>query len=293
MCEECSLVYINPRLSAGDYKHLYHNDYQADRHGVFGYEQAIKRLLEKDSYNNKKALLSNFTNYINKDSHVLEIGSGWGTLLKVIQDNFQCYVVGIEISEIAAMVGKKHYGLNIYNQTLEDYLTGSNAHQKFNFVILNHVLEHFLDPYLRLIDIKEKLLDESGFLYIAVPNIASPDESPDRFFHIEHCYYFSPLTIRKLLQKAGLKIVDVKIGSHEAIYIVTKSDHYLLSINTDTFDLIYSQVNILRSLKKHDRKYKILRYVKNAVYAFLNKEMQIKASRAVSYILRKLQIIKI
>ena len=293
MCEDCSLVYINPRISENDYKKLYKIDYQADRHGVFDYNQAIERLHKKGSYENKKTSLKNFLNYINKNSHVLDIGAGWGTLLRAIKDRFGCDVTGIETSEIASSVGRQHYGLNIHNQTLEDYLSSDDVHVKFDFIILNHVLEHFMDPYSRLLDIKKKLLSTRGFLYVAVPNIANPDESLDRFFHIEHCYYFSPMTINQLFQKAGFKIVNMDIDKNEARYIVSDSASSLKAIDTSNFSVLYSKENIIKVLKSHDIKYKVLRVFKNIAYIFLNRKYQNKVSRVSSNILRKFRIIRI
>lgn len=223
---------------------------------------------------------------------MLEIGSGWGTLLKVVQDKFGCEVFGVEISELASRLSKDYYGLkNIYNKSFENYFE-ENKDQKFDFIILIHVLEHFLDPGDVLSKIR-RLLSDNGRLYLAVPDITQPDEPLDRFFHFEHCYYFTPLTLKKMLNKSGLKIIylDLKPGN---IHVIAEADSGLSQeIDGDDFGLLYSAECVLSAVKKQDRKYKILRFFKKIFRIILPNKILFLFKKIVIGILKKLKIISI
>jgi len=272
MCQDCSLVYLNPRLTAEEYKDYYNRLYQKDRHNILDYKQAVERLERRDSYGRKIKHLDYLQKFINKNDRVLEIGSGWGTLLKVLKDKIGCQVTGVEISELAARVGNEHYGLNIINKTFENFIE-SELQQKYNFIILHHVLEHFLDPAKVLEQIKSELLEDDGYLYLAVPNVASPDEALDRFFRVVHCYYFSPLTIYKMLQSRGFKIIDIIIDSQDIKLVAKKETAEGSRIATDDYDKKYSIEKITNLLKAVDKKYSTLRSLRKVASSVLPDKM--------------------
>lgn len=276
MCQNCSLVYLNPRPSAERYKTLYSDEYQKDRHNIFDYEQAIRRLNKKGTYNNmKNRYMELFRPFITQDSEVLDIGCGWGALIKMIADNLSLKVTGIEMSKLAVRAAKEHFGVNVYEETLEEF-ANRGFEKKYDFIILKHVLEHFLDPLERLKDIK-KLLSERGFLCILIPNLSKPDEALDKFFHIEHTYYFTPLTVFQMLKKTGLKLIDMVIFKTELMIIATREEcDSPVVYNAYNFENKYSKENILKIIKKHKRKYGVLRLCRKLLFCFLGFENQKK-----------------
>ena len=219
ICERCTLIYLNPRLSATQYSDYYINEYQKNRHSITTYEAAVDRLIKKNSYEKKKQLLPLLEKYIDNNSSVLEYGSGWGTLLRLIKDTFGCRVLGIEISALAVEVSRKFYGVPTESESLEQYI-GKNLGQKSDCVIMYHVLEHMLDPLATLTQIKG-ILSPNGKLFVAVPNMAAPDEDISKFFRVEHCYYFSPETLGKILNKAGFEIVEMKTTARDLQVVVS------------------------------------------------------------------------
>lgn len=205
VCNNCGLVYMNPRKNAAEYKEYYNDEYQSARHGIKDFADAVKRLENKGSYEAKKAHLQFVGNYVNKGARVFEIGSGWGSLLALLQKEKGAAVKGLEISELAVRVAREHYGLDIEHKVLEEYLP--LAKEKFDLVIMNHVLEHFLDPKKVLTDIKN-IVAPGAVLYIAVPNVLKPDVRLSRFYHVNHTYYFSQTTLGEILARAGYKVIE-------------------------------------------------------------------------------------
>lgn len=291
MCNHCTLVYLNPRMSDEEYRAFYKDSYQISRHEIHGYQEAVGRLEKKGSYERKIRRFEFFKDCLNEKSDVLEIGAGMGTLLKVIKDKVNCQVRGIEISELAARVANEYYNVPVTNGTLEEYIA-QDAKKRFNFIILHHVLEHFTNP-LSVLKQLNNILSNSGYLYIAVPNVASPDEPLDRFFRMVHCYYFTPLTLNKILTKAGWKIIKLDIGHQEIRIIAVKIYNQLPAIANDFIEGKYSKQRILQVIKRQKLKYKLLRIMKRIVENALPKRLLSPLRWMVILVLRKMKIIKV
>ncbi len=226
ICTRCGFSYLNPRMSSEEYTDYYKNEYQAKRHLLNGYERAIERLIKKGSYEQKKKHLPIFKDIISKKTRVLEIGSGWGTLLKVLQDAYGCSVQGLEISSLAVQVAKNYYKLPIVESTLEAYVSSKKPEEKYDLIIMHHVLEHFLDPRM-ILNTLQTFLSKEGLVYIALPDLENPDEAIEKFFRIDHCSYFYPETLSVLLQQCGYKIVRFTRGPTDMKFVVAKLDSVL------------------------------------------------------------------
>lgn len=319
MCRTCSLAYLNPRPTGTKYQSYYAEEYQKDRHKLEGYDQAVKRLIRKGSYEEKKEYLADFKDFLKPDSRVLEVGSGWGTLLRVIKDHFGCEVSGVEISRLAAEVSRKFYGVKTYEVSFEECLQkiiGSptsytsynqvserneniNFHfrtnadyTKYNFIIMRHVLEHFLDPLFILSQTKQ-ILSERGFLFLALPNLARPDEPLDRYFRPGHVFYFTPFTIAKMLERAGLKIIKISLHPSEMRVFAARPENPAAAIDTGRFAALYSQERIIKAIRWQDLKYRFLRFLKRGSENFLP-QMVVKGIKPPFIeLLKKLHVIEI
>lgn len=292
ICDDCSLIYLNPRQNFAEYKKFYDEDYQITRHKVSVYDQAVERLGKKGSYQRWKETLDFFKDYIDRNSRVLEIGSSWGALLKAIQDTFGSNVTGVEISGLAAEVAKKYYGLDIYHQTFEEYWEKRRGDEHFDFIIMVHVLEHIIDPSSILKKISE-LLTDNGFLYIVIPDTMKPYDSLDRYFHFEHCYYFTPLTLKNILGRQGFKIVKMSAAGCIIKVIAAKISNPAGEIDGNKFDKLYSRQKIFSALERQERKYKILRFFKKILEQILPAKILFLFKKITISVFKKLKIIKV
>jgi len=226
--------------------------------------------------------------YINADSRVLEIGPGWGTLLKLIQDTYHSHVLGVEISELAARVASEHYKLPIKNKIFQDFARDYKG-EKFDVIMIMHVLEHFVDPN-DVLDQARSLLSPNGILYIAVPNLMNPDEPLDRYFHFEHVHYFTAYSLAKLLQKHGFKVLWHE-DTHEIKMIAAFESHPASSIDINKRESDYSIDKIARVVIKQKNKYAFLRVFKAGAFLLLPNETFKKVQKSVARKLRKLGVI--
>jgi len=134
---------------------------------------------------------------------LLEIGSGSGAFLSLANKKFR-KVVGIEL-DLNAQRFLKNKNLNVF-ETLSDL-----ENSKFDVIVMFHVLEHLLDPVSFLKELKN-YLNEGGKIVIEVPNV---DDSLVKLYNIEefknfyfcsaHVSYFSSVTLKNCVTKAGLK----------------------------------------------------------------------------------------
>ncbi len=194
-CKTCGLVFQNPAESqAGDpefYEQAYRQVYQQS-------EQPTPKDLRQQGLRAENASQFLKESGISKLGRTLDIGASSGLFLETLRQNLGAEVSGVELGRAYREVAASK-GIAMFESlaTLE-----ASQPQKFDLVSLMHVLEHLNDPVERLIEIREKLLDDSGYLLVEVPNLYAHDS-----FELAHLTCFSPHTLKQSLAKAGYKIV--------------------------------------------------------------------------------------
>ncbi|MBP6335009.1 MAG: class I SAM-dependent methyltransferase [Bacteroidia bacterium] len=98
---------------------------------------------------------------------VLEIGCMFGYLLQELKNEYK--VKGIDIGNDAVSYCIQQ-GLDVRDISIEKYLSSSD--EKFDVIVISHVLEHLLHPDVVLIQL-HKQLNKGGRIYILVPNYKS------------------------------------------------------------------------------------------------------------------------
>lgn len=152
--------------------------------------------------------------------NLLELGSGNGYLLNIARER-GWKPFGHEIDCISAGKLSERLGLEIL---CGDFLT-LKIKNTFDAVIMLHVLEHLKDPVEHLNKISG-LLNKGGVLFIALPNIESRSglvklaleklkikkKNVAAYYDTEHhLWYYTPATIRKLLEK-NFDVITVYSG---------------------------------------------------------------------------------
>lgn len=159
---------------------------------------------------------------------VLDIGSGMGHFLSRFKAAGVVELLGIEPSLAAARLGREIYGIEILTETLDTLSAG----RSFGLVSLCGVLEHIADLKRSAGQIAG-LVDEDGYLFIAVPDALSFGAAPpaESFleFALEHINFFSEASLDSLLSGVGFEKVEV-ISQHNAFY----DNHYLLALYRKT-----------------------------------------------------------
>lgn len=139
-----------------------------------------------------------------KPGKALEVGCSTGLLLSLLK-KAGWDVIGIEPSKQAAHVATKR-GINVVIGTFED----ARLTDKFDLVILNHVLEHVENPEL-VMEKSFKILNPKGVVLISLPNFDSLSAKIQKgnwplLLPSEHLWHFTPTSLKFLLNKFGFTV---------------------------------------------------------------------------------------
>jgi 2-polyprenyl-3-methyl-5-hydroxy-6-metoxy-1,4-benzoquinol methylase len=279
-CTNCSLIFLNPRPTKEEYKQWYESVFQDKRRNYTTVGQVVEDIKSKNKYANKLKEMEYFKNIVTEDSACLDIGAGWGTLAKVVSDKFHCSVDAIEPSNLAAQVAREHYGLNTYNELFDNFIEREQGKKKYNVIYAYHVFEHMSNPNIFLENVK-KLLQPNAALLLALPNTANPEVESSQLFHIDHCFYYTPRTIKMMLEKHGFKVNKIWIDKND-MKVLCSADSQVARIG---FENLAEYKQVLKAIKQRDHKNKFLRIIKKIIYLPLTRGLQNKANRLITKIL--------
>lgn len=157
-----------------------------------------------------KNIFSSFVKKIpnyKKSGRVLDIGSSTGLLLQLfLKQGWE--VQGIEPSKSAREYATAR-GIPTINSTFED----ENLNlEKFDVVVMDHVLEHMSDPN-KVLEKVNKLLNKEGTVMVNVPNFASLSAKLygagwEYVLPQEHLWHFTPKSLQLLLEKHGFLLIS-------------------------------------------------------------------------------------
>lgn len=119
---------------------------------------------------------------------------------------------GVELAPSAARHARQH------GEVFEKPLNSLEIPHKFSVITFIDSLEHFDDPFAGLRR-AWKMLDDDGIVAVMVPNI---DSRFARFmgnkWHLllpeEHLFYFSPISIKVIMEKAGFTVEHLGTGGY-------------------------------------------------------------------------------
>ena len=203
-CCNCGLYFIDLPTDEEIYA-LYKNEYHNNIKNKL-FETAKSKMRYARS-------LSQF-NFIKKhiDFHnkkVCEIGAFDGLLLNIFKKN-GCDVYGYELNDNARLYAKNKYDIDLKPNFLE-------SEEKYDIIMLSHVIEHFKNPFDVLIKIKNMLKD-NGYLYIEVPKSPNKNQcSYDilmRYLSTEHIVNFNIENLKMFVKKADLNIIECQYSNY-------------------------------------------------------------------------------
>jgi 2-polyprenyl-3-methyl-5-hydroxy-6-metoxy-1,4-benzoquinol methylase len=176
---------------------------------------------------------------IQADAKVLEIGCGMGGVLlpfKLNGFNVKGIDLGLEFITIGNLAG-----LNLVNEDVDAVI---EKNEKYDLVILSHLIEHIVDVHLFLEKVK-RVLTENGRVFIVVPGIRTISTTYKNNLHTylqnAHCWSFTEKTLCALLVKCGFKI----FLSNENVFCLAGVGQPELS-----YDLRNEAIDILSYLKR-------------------------------------------
>ena len=205
-CSNCKLYFID-EPSQSEIEFLYNSDFYARNNNI------IYKFIDAKM---KYARALNRFNYIKKfikktdNLNVLEIGASDGLLLSIFKkENFN--VFGYELNENARKDALKKYDIKMKDDFLKDKNIDKN---KYNIVIMSHILEHFTNPKYILNSVHNFIGGGvNDILFIEIPytpnyKIVSKDDMKI-FFETEHTVHFNEKNISLLMKECNFKILDI------------------------------------------------------------------------------------
>jgi SAM-dependent methyltransferase len=205
-CARCGLIYANPRPPHHKILLRYSSNYFWNEYlpslGVNGGEFDLAHFDSR-----YMAMLTMIEQAIGDRGRLLEVGCGAGFFLKAAE-RAGWQVEGIELSEEASQFAIERLRLPIRRDRAEDAAIEAGT---FDVATMFDVIEHLFDPRAVLTAIA-RALKPNGLLVISTPNIDAASRyvlgpSWAVLSPLEHVYYFSEDTLRRLLEATGFSQV--------------------------------------------------------------------------------------
>jgi len=186
-CKNCNFIFVGNIPSKKYYEEYYRNQskYEGTReHEIHEDQTAVQ-------------LLSFAKNNLTKKSKILDIGCSIGYLLSVLKNKGYKNLLGIDPAPKCRKIAKEKYGLKIETNDLNNF----SSSIKYDLIVLSMVLEHIVDIRNSIEKIKN-LLNDTGYLYISVPNVSNfylNTVEPFGEFSTEHINFFTESSLHFLM----------------------------------------------------------------------------------------------
>lgn len=239
ICKNCGLIRINPRMSQKDYDDFYVQDF-------FEYLNPFTRphyvnTIEKTTDPNfitesEKHQLPYILPYVKEGGKVFDVGAGFGQFLYLLKREKKVKVFGVEPDPGSRKIAQERMGIALSPDTVEEYFQREeHKNEKFDFIILEQVFEHLLQP-LETLRLLGNRLNPQGVIYIGVPGMYNYGVAADRFFELAHTYGYTPAVLKKFADMAGLKLISVRdpFSSCLEVMMALKSSNYAEEKETKT-----------------------------------------------------------
>ncbi|MDP8266588.1 MAG: class I SAM-dependent methyltransferase [Candidatus Aceula meridiana] len=198
-CLSCGHLFIASNLLVSLSSRSMETIEDAEMHGSRAMKNLHKQFIIKKEIKKTRQIISK------PHPRLLDIGCGTGWITNIWKESgFD--VVGLEPSQQRARIAESKYSFPVCKSYIEDYF----PEEKFDVIILRHVLEHIENPTEILNKIRS-WLGAGGMLIITVPNI----NSIGRYLFRKnwewvlpwHLHFFKPDTLMALTQKTGFQKV--------------------------------------------------------------------------------------
>jgi SAM-dependent methyltransferase len=222
--------------------------------GVVDYAYKVSRIFTlKWKYN----LIRTFGNLTHPRLRILDFGCGTGFFLQECEKN-KMLVTGVEPSGKAREQAKQRTTGSIV-PNLES-VTGV-----FEIITLWHVLEHvqLLNDTINKLKLR---LAENGTMFIAVPNLESPDSKKYQEYWAgfdvpRHLWHFNKQSMDRLLSKHNLKLIHILPLKLDAYYVSMLSEKYKGANKLSTITNAIKQGWKSNQDAKYDSQYSSLIYI--------------------------------
>jgi len=207
-----------------------------------------------------------------KTGRFLDVGCATGFFINGIMKNSEWEVYGTDFGESAVRFARETLRLNVK----QGDLAGADFPDAFfDYVHVNNVLEHVLDPVSLLRECR-RIIKPDGIFFLSVPNGFNDSLDLIDFYHQEnkparskngHIFFFPGKTLLRLFGQIGFRVAkkktySLKRGLRSAGYLPRKSDwkrDYFPRESPET--PVNSEITIAAPRKKHSDFYYRYRFL--------------------------------
>jgi len=151
---------------------------------------------------------------------LVDVGCGSGLLQQYLATRGWLQTVGVEPS--GESNGREALGLEVFNESVADFLKRPGSEGGFDVAVANHVIEHCYDPAAFVAELR-RLLRSGGHALVATPNIGGLSMRWKSFAsrfglksrpyrHLDypkHLMLFDRRGLGRLLGSAGFEVLEV------------------------------------------------------------------------------------
>jgi 2-polyprenyl-3-methyl-5-hydroxy-6-metoxy-1,4-benzoquinol methylase len=196
-CSSCGHFQLYPMPTVFEDEDYYNEDLQnKSTHSETNID--INDIKQKSDWDTKRRF-EQVSGYADKNTRILEIGSGYGFFIEYMEQN--CFKIkGLEVSKSRRQYSETKckseiYSLNLIKDNVPEDMLG-----RFEVIVMFQVLEHITDPVTFMMKVKS-MLSPDGKLIIEVPNagdhLLSFCEAYSKFFwQRAHVSYFYTDTLK-------------------------------------------------------------------------------------------------
>ncbi len=222
-CNNCGLLYSNPRLTREELSAFYKGEYFKEG-GNYTEDEMRMRQYKVD--------MNDFAKVCEPGGKILDVGCALGLFLARLPDTWEKY--GIDVSKEALELGRRQYDLDLSHGELP--CTNHFKPEFFDVVYMRATLEHVQSPKAYVKKIHE-ILKPGGILVISnLPNLSSLAARLYRSdFRLllprQHLYHFTHATIRKYLDLFSFDVIRIYYPYLETPYANVAKDIVALFLN--------------------------------------------------------------
>ncbi len=164
---------------------------------------------------------ANVVRMVGKNKRVLEVGCGPGSITKVLAQQENCQITGLEL-DLEAIKKVTPYCVEVMQADLNssDWPNLVNDKEKFDVIVAADVLEHLYDPW-KALQRMVPFINANGYLVISLPHVGhaaviscliNGDFAYRDWGLLDrtHIRFFGLKNIEALFAQANLKIIEVK-----------------------------------------------------------------------------------
>ena len=229
-CRHDGLLYMNPRPRVESVRR-FHTRFVRDDNLAF-FSDYRRGVLEREA-----AAVKAFKS----GGNLLDVGCATGTFFENFAlPDWRTY--GVDTSPLGSSLARDAHKASVFCGTVRE---ANYSSLFFDVISMLDTLYYCPDPYAELVELR-RILKDDGLLAIEIPGYAYSllrDKGPicwmlDRtwmrgFTKTRHLYYFSPQSLRLLLQRAGFRIIKVipeqaSLGGHSLVRLLNEM-HFALA----------------------------------------------------------------